>query len=125
MGDLFYNSATAKLLNHFQVLQNRALRCIFVDILPQSNEELHRRANLLTLQQRRNLNLITPTHVRKIPQFRLFDAIEKNKMLPSDNKKFLVVPFANNVKYEKSFVMLAIKRWNSLNECYKILKNSH
>lgn len=53
--------------------------CIFVNSLPLSNDELHKHVHLLTLQQRRNLNLLAADHVRKSPQFKLVNENQKSR----------------------------------------------
>lgn len=58
-------------------------------------------------------------HKRNLPQVKLVNVKLKSRSLRSSNKKPLEVPKAENRKFENSFLMLAIKRWNSLSECYK------
>lgn len=90
------------------MLQNQALRCLYKDSLGKSNEDLHKRANLFTLPERRNVNLLAVAHARKFALFTLMGSAIGNGLLRSGNKRLLNVPFANNAKFEKSFVLIDI-----------------
>lgn len=116
-GDVFYNFVEMTVLKSFQVLQNGALHCILNGDRYSNMLELHKKANLTMLRDRRKLNLVAMAHDRNIPQFGLASANERQ--LRSNNKMLLIVPFANNIKFEKSFIMQAIKLWNGLPENLK------
>lgn len=112
LGDIFYNSGNLVNLKSFQSLQNKALRCIYTDHAEYSTKELHKKANLLLLHERRKLNLLTAAHSHKIPQFQLCKMSNRN--LRSNNKLLLSVPFQRSHKFTKSFVVQAISLWNWL-----------
>lgn len=72
IGDIFYNSANINSLTKLQTLQNRALRCIYYNNSNLSTNELHVRAKLLRLQDRRDSNLAAFAHSYKLPCFELY-----------------------------------------------------
>lgn len=109
----------AKCLNSLQTLQNRALRCVFINEPTMSVKDMHVKANLLSLNSRRNLNIVAIAHARKFSQFKLCPARER--ALRSNNDLIMSKEHANNVKYEKCFVTKAIILWNSLDRSIKAI----
>lgn len=62
IGNLFYNSCSEADLQCLQTLKNKALRIIFTDHASMDLAVLHKRAGILKLQERRNINLIASSH---------------------------------------------------------------
>lgn len=81
--------------------------------------DMHTSARLQKLKDRRNLNIATIAHARRLTQFRLHPPRDRAHRLNQEH--IMVKERANNTKYEKCFVVRAISLWNSLNMCFKIL----
>lgn len=108
LGDIFYNSCKKSCLNKLQILQNNALRCIFLATRNSgiTVQEMHKKAGLLILEQRRQLNQCAIAHKYSIEQFK-FDHV-RNPSLRSSTRINLAVPRPNQC-FEKCFVYSSIK----------------
>lgn len=81
--------------------------------------EMHRKTNLLYLNDSRYLNQCAIAHKHNIDSF-MFDN-SKCPSLRSSNRIKLFVPRALNRCFESSFVLRSIKKWNSLSEHFKMI----
>lgn len=121
IGDLFYNSANKNSLTKLQTLQNKALRCIYHSDHRLSVRELHVRAKLLFLQDRRDSNLAAFAHCYKLPCFKLCE--NRDRLLRSNDTKVLIKPLAKCTKFEKSFVYKAIELWNNAEKELRLISD--
>lgn len=117
LGDIFYDSCKKDMLKRLQTLQNSALRCVFCNNKDLSITEMHTKANLQLLSERRSLNHCTIAHKYNIENFKFDNS--KCPSLRSSNRISLVIPKARNRCFEKSFVLKSIKKWNSIPELCK------
>lgn len=85
LGDIFYDSCRKSCLNKLQTLQNNALHCIYLTTTDKrmSIQEMHKKAGLLLLEQRRKLNHFKYDHIKN-PSLRLSTRI--NLAVPRPNK---------------------------------------
>lgn len=119
IGDLFYNSCNQRDLRRMHTLQNRALRIIYYDHLQSTLDELHKRANLLWLQDRRNLNLIISAHQRREGFYKLKVPQQNSHTLRPAASTNLHMPYMNNKKFENSFIIKSIRLWNQISNDLK------
>lgn len=111
IGDMFYNSAKKSLLAKLQIYQNKALRCIYYEDKGLSTRDLHVKAGLSMLQDRRDANLAAFAHARKLDCYNFVGS--RGRALRSNFENILETPRAKNVKFENSFVYASIKLWNT------------
>lgn len=114
--DVGDNAANKTILSKLQVMQNKALRCIFCDITDCNTNELHVKANLLKLQDRRNANLATLAHSRRLDCFEL--CRNKECVLRLNDTRVLKKPLA---KVGNSNEVLYTSQLNSGTNVIKIL----
>lgn len=100
------------------MLQNKALRCIYCNDNDSSTSELHIKAKLLTLQDRRNANLAATAHCQRLPCYNFGPARAIRSL---ENKP---LPFVNCLKYEGSFIYKSIELWNLSDNMLKQLHSS-
>lgn len=122
IGDIFYNSCTKSDLKKLQTLQNRALKIVYLKNSDHTIDSLHQKADLHTLQSRRNLNLVALVHSKKIPALSQMKVSQRPTR--SASRMLLAVPFSHNNKYCNSFVYKAIQLWNNLPEKLKLLPHT-
>lgn len=118
-GDIFFSSSDKQLLNSLQVLQNNCLRTVYGRRDWPGTTQAHLESNLLFLKDRRD------THLLKLAQCRSF--INSNRVqntgqqLRSTNRILLKETKANNAKYGKSYIVRAVRIWNSIPEEIKLI----
>lgn len=102
IGDVFYHSANKAPLAKRQTLQNKALRCIYLNNTGESTIELHIKSKLLTLEDRRKSNLAAIAHSWKLNCFDLCRS--RDRILRSNDTRVLIKPLARSKKFERCFV---------------------
>lgn len=121
IGDLFYSSGNQDQLKKLQTLQNKALHCVYVHDKTLSTFDLHKKAGLMYLQDRRNLNLTAFAHKANIDCYRLLPPRVKN--VRSNNDRLIEKPLARNGKFENCFVYSSIELWNNTKKDLKELRS--
>ena len=121
-GDTFLVGATAEKRKKLQTLQNKGLSCALSLDRDISTEELHRRAKLQKLKNRREQHLLS----------HMFDIVSYGRQLRkprlsgvrtrSQNKKMIKLRKPNTEKYKKSLAYMGPQKWNSLPDQYHHLK---
>lgn len=114
IGDISYNSANKALLTKLQTLQNKSLRCIYHNEKNSNIMELHTKARLLTLEDRRKSNMATMAHSRKLSCFEL--CRNRDRVLKSNDTRILFKPLAKSRRFERCFIYQAIEIWNNCDE---------
>lgn len=118
-GSLFYNSSTKEHLNSMQSLQNKCLRLVYNSSNWPGTWVAHLQSKLLNTTGRRHLILLKYAHIKSFNRRNLKD--HTTRTLRSNRKLLLRESKSNNTKYEKSYVSLSTKLWNSLPGTYKHL----
>lgn len=121
LGSLFYHSGKKDQLKSLQTLQNRALRIVYLKKEWPGTETAHVNCRLLTVKNRRELNLL------KYAQTRSFNIenhlITHARHLRSTNKIRLRTQIPKNKTYEISYIHRSTIMWNSLPLDIKAIRN--
>lgn len=118
-GSLFYNSCNKEYLNSLQSLQNKCLRLVYSNNNWPGTIAAHTQSNLLNMSDRRHLMMLKYAHIKSFKRANLKDHAIRS--LRSNRKVLLREQKSNNAKYEKSYISLSSKMWNSLLEPVKHL----
>lgn len=118
VGDIFYDAANKDPLNRLQLLQNKALCCIFAhDSEITTLERYLYQFNLLMLQDKRNVKLVAFAHKKRLGCFKLVP--KKDRSVRSNDEKLMLNILAKKAKYERSFVCISIKLGNEASKALR------
>ena len=125
-GDIFLSATTADNRKKLQVLQNKGLRCALNRDMTESSEELHREANLLKLEYRREQHLLNFIYDWSHDPSKLKVKTKSTIQTRSQNKKLLHIRKPRTEKFKKSFAYQGPKKWNNLaHEFHQVASKTH
>ena len=115
-GDVFIHSASKGIRKKLTVLQNKALRCALSKEKLYPTNDLHMKARLLKLKDRRHMHvLLHMFQLAQMPNFKLWKMHQANGVRTRSSKKKLITSRRpSNEKYKRSITYQGPKLWNSL-----------
>lgn len=122
-GSLYFDCAVKDILKGLQTFQNKCLRLVTGKKRWEGTQEAHRKANLLSVADRRNLSLLKFAHKQSYDRTNLREVHDRS--MRSNRRLLLKEPRSNCRQFDKSFVLKSTKMWNNIPEDYKKIRNIH
>lgn len=120
LGSMFYCGASRNEIEGLQTPQNKCLKSVLGRKNWISTDNAHIKCNILKVKHRRQLMLLKYGHNLSKKPNNLKE--QRNRTLRSNKKILLREARVQNCKFEKSYVVKAIKYWNSLPEDIKKIR---
>lgn len=119
-GSPFYTSANKNSLKSLQSLQNKSLRIVYRKKDWPGTTAAHTESKLLSIEDRRALFLLKYAHNLSYDPANL--QAKPARTLRSQNNILLKTSFPKTAKYERSYIFISIRMWNSLDEAFKQIR---